>query len=96
MKPGCLKLQITLKVIYRQEIENGYTKNSTQIYFNFKAQAAIYDLDIDDCPETSRQTILSKVQKGLDKASGRIIESIDFEYITISIYNSFPRDSYIQ
>ena len=55
----CFKTQITLKVIFRRETENGGTKCLPPIYFNFKPKTVTNDLDVDDSLETSNQTILS-------------------------------------
>lgn len=55
----CFKTQISLKVIFRRETENGGTKCLPPIYFNFKPKTVTNDLDVDDSLETSNQTILS-------------------------------------
>ena len=85
MRP--FKFQITLKLTFRQELENSKIKYSLLIFFNSKAQTVVNDLDIDDSSETSNQIILSKVQKWLSKDSGWIIESVDIDYIGIYIYS---------
>lgn len=55
----CFKTQISLKVIFRRETENGEIKCLPPIYFNFKPKTVTNDLDVDDSLETYNQTILS-------------------------------------
>ena len=87
------KLQITLQVTFVKEAENVETKHSPQIYFNSKHKALVNDLDIDGSLNTSYQTILSRIKNWLGEGSGWVFESIDGEYINISIYSALVESS---
>ena len=80
---GC-KSQIALKAAFWKETENNETKYNPQIYFHYDVQTVVRDLDIDDYfLMIFYQITLSGVQKLLSKDIGRIIESIDGDYINI-------------
>ena len=88
----CFKIEIMLQVTLHKKIGNSETTYPPQIYFPFKSQTVVNDLDIDNSIKTS-QTILSRIQKWLGESSGW---STDSECIKIHIYNPLVGNSYIQ
>ena len=84
-----LKYQITLKVFLSKykKTENFF------LYFNFVTKTVInskYTLD-KSSPET-----FNRIENCISEESGWIIESIDSEYVNISIYNPLSESTYIQ
>ena len=90
------KFQITLKVTFCKEIGSDETKYLPQIYFSSKTQTMVNDLDINDSLNTSHQIVLAKIQKMFGESSCRIIESVDGDYVTVSLYNLQAGSSYTQ
>ena len=64
---------------------------SPAIYFVSKIQTVDDELDMDNSLDRSFQTTLSRIDKWLDESVGWIIESVDSDYINISIYNPLAR-----
>ena len=89
------KFQIMLQVTFPKEIKNYRAKYLPPIFSNPKTQADVNDLDINGL-KVFYHTVLSRLQKWLGEGSGWINESIDVEYINISIYNPLVGRSYIQ
>ena len=86
------KYQITVKVLFRKHKENGDIEIAP-VYFNSMIKTVInfgYDLD------KSFHEILYRIDDWINEGTAWIIESINGEYVTISIYNPLSGSSYIQ
>ena len=71
------KYQITLKVLLRKHKENGEIEFAP-VYFNYTTKAMMnskYDL------EKCFQKIIYRIDDWINEGSGRVIESINREYI---------------
>ena len=80
-----------LKIIERK----GKTKYDT-FYSHSKAETIINESDIDDLVESICTTIISNIQKSLEKSSGSVIDSVIEHNISISKYNPLAGSSYIK
>ena len=77
----CFKYLITVKVLLRKHKENGDIEFAL-VYFNSTTKTAInceYNLD------KSFQEILYRIDNWINEESGWMTESIDAEYVNISI-----------
>ena len=86
------KYQITVKVLLSKHKVNGDIKLAP-VYFNSATKTVInfeYDLD------KYFQEILYKIDNWINERSGRVIESINCEYVNISIYSPSSGISYIE
>ena len=85
------KYQITVKVLLGKHKENGDI-GLTPVFFDSTGKTVIkseYDLD------KSFQEILYRIDNSINEASGWVIESVDGEYVNISIY-SLSGSTYIE
>ena len=76
------KYQVTIKFLSNKYTENGY-KEFAPVYFNSATKTVInseYMLD------KSFQKILYRINHWINKGSGWVIESIEAEYVSISIF----------
>ena len=86
------KYQVTVKVLLRKSKENGDVEY-TPVNFNSTTKTVInleYDLD------KSFQKILYRIDNSINEESGLVIESVDFEYVKISIYSPLSGNIYIE
>ena len=86
------KYQITVEVLLSKQKRNGGIEFSP-VYFNSTIKTVInfeYHLD------KSFQVILYRIDNWINEGSGWVIESIDAEYMNISIYSPLSRNSYIE
>ena len=86
------KYQITVKVLLRKSKENTDIEFAP-VCFNSATKTVInfeYDLD------KSFQEILYRIENWINEGSGWINESMDGEYVNISIYSPLSRSSYIK
>ena len=86
------KYQTTLKVLLSKYKENT-DREFAPVYFNFTCKTVIalkYDLN------ESFQEILYRIDNWISERYGWIIESIDAEYVNISIYSPLSGSSYIE
>ena len=86
------KYEITVKVLLRKHKEDGDIE-FTPAYFNSATKTVIdfkYTLD-----KSSRE-ILYRIDNWVNEGSGWVIESINSEYVNISIYSSLSTRSCIE
>ena len=87
------KYQITLTVLLCKHKIN-VDIECASVYFNSASKTVItfdkYDLD------KSFQEILYKVDKWVNEGTGRIIQSVEAQYVNISIYNPLIGSTYIE
>ena len=63
------------------------------VYFNFSTKTVInFRLDLDK----SFQEVLFRIDNCVDKWSCWIVETVDAEYVNISVYSPLPRSTYIK
>ena len=86
------KYQITVKALLRKNKQNGeiefvlvYFNSTTKRVINFK-----YDLD------KSFQRVLCRIDNWINEGSNWIIESVDAEYMNISVYSPLSGSTYIK
>ena len=87
------KYQITVKVLLRKDKQNGEIKFAP-VYFNSIFKTVInfkYKKS-----EKSFQEILYRIDNWINKGSGWITESVDAEYMNVSVYNPLSRSTYIK
>ena len=85
------KYQITLKVLFKKYKPNGEIE-FTPVYYNSLTKLVInhrYKLN------KSFQEILYSIDSWINEESGRIVESIESQYINISTYKPLVGSSYI-
>ena len=80
-----------MKALLEKHKENGDIKFAL-IYFNFTAKTVINSEYLDK----SFREILYRNNNWVNKGSGWMIESIDAEYVNISIYTSLSGSTYIK
>ena len=85
------KYQIKVKVLLRKHNENGYIEFAP-VYFNSTTKTIINSKYVLD---KSFQDILYKIDNWIDEGSGWVIESIDAEYVNITICSPLSASSYI-
>ena len=86
------KYLITVKGLLNKHKENGEIE-FPPVYFNSTTRTVIgseYDLD------KSFQEIIYRIDNWINEGSDWVIESIDAEYINISIYSPLSGSSYIE
>ena len=86
------KYQISVKVLFKKHRENGDIKFAP-VYFNFTTYTLInseYDLD------KSFQEILYRIDNWINEGSGWVTESINEEYVNISVFSPLSGISYIK
>ena len=86
------KYQITVKVLLRKDKQNGEIEFAP-VYFNSTTETAInlkYDLD------KSFQEVLYRIDNWINEGSGWIIESVDAEYVNISVYSPSSERTHIK
>ena len=86
------KYQITVKILLSKHKENEGTEFAP-VSFNSTTKTVInleYDLDI------SFQEILYRIHNWINEGSGWVIESVDAEYVNISIYSLLSGSTYIE
>ena len=86
------KYQITVKVLLRKHKENGGIEFAP-VYFNSTTNTVVnseYDLD------KSFQEILHRIHNWINEGSGWVIESVDAEYVNVSIFSPLSGSTYIQ
>ena len=87
------KYQITATVLLCKRKQNGDIEYAPA-YFNSAAKTVTnsekYDLD------KSFQKILYRIDKWVNEGSGWIIESIETQYVNISIYSPLIENTYIE
>ena len=87
------KYQITVTVLLRKHKQNGdveyapvYSNSATKTVINFDK----YDLD------KCFQEILYRIDNWINEGSGWIIESVEAQYVNISVYSPLIRSTYIE
>ena len=89
----CFKYQIIVTVLLCKHKQNGDIENSP-VYFNSATKTVInsdkYDLD------KSFQEILYRIDNWINEGSGWIIESIEAQYVNISVYSPLIGSKYIE
>ena len=80
------KYQKTVKVLLSKHKENEGIEFAP-VYFNINSK---YMLD------KSLQDFLYKIYNWINEGSGRVIESIEAEYVNISVYSKFSWTTYIE
>ena len=87
------KYQIKVRVLLCKHKENGGIEYAP-VYFNSTTKTVInfdeYDLD------TSFQEILYRIDNWINEGSDWIIESIEAQYVNISIYSPLVGSTYIE
>ena len=87
------KYQITVKVLLCKYKENGDIVHAP-VYFNFATKTVInsdkYDLD------KSFQEILYRTDNWINEGSALLIDSIEAQYVNISIYSPLVGSTYIE
>ena len=86
------KYQVTVKVLLSKHKENGDIEFAP-VYFNSITKTVLnleYDLD------KSFQEIMYGIDNWINEGSGRIIESVDAEYVNISIFSPLSGNTYIE
>ena len=87
------KYQITAKVLLRKHKENGGIEFAP-VYFNSATKTVInsdkYILD------KSFQEILYRIDNWINEGSGCVIESVNKEYVNISIFSPLSGSTYIE
>ena len=87
------KYQIRVKVLLSKHKENGYIE-FTLVYFNFTTKTVInYDKYMLD---TSFQEILYRTDNWINEGSGWVIESVNKEYVNISIFSPLSGNRYTE
>ena len=81
-----------MKVLLRKHKENEDIK-FTPVYFNSTTKTIINSKYMFDKPF---QEILYRIDHWINEGSGWAIESIDADYVNISIYNPLSPNSYIE
>ena len=84
----------TLVFVFKK-IVNDYKTRYDTFYSNSKAEIIINESDIDDVFESIYTTIISNIQKSLEKGSGSITDSFIEHNISISKYKPLAGSSYI-
>ena len=85
------KYQITVKVLLRKDKENGDIEFAP-IYFNSTTKTVInFDYNL----AKFFQQILHRVDNWINEGSGWMIESIEAEYVNISIFSLLSANFYI-
>ena len=86
------KYQITVKALLRKDKQNGeiefaldYFNSTTKTVINFK-----YDLD------KFFKEVFHRIDNLINEGSGCITESVDAEYVNISVYSPLSRSTYIK
>ena len=79
------KYQKTVKVLLSKHKENEGIEFSP-VYFNFTTKRVINSKFMLD---KSLQDFLYKIYNRINEGSGRVIESIEAEYVNISVYSKF-------
>ena len=90
---------LVIKVTTALVIKKVETKDKTKydhFYSSSKIEIIINESDIDDVLESIYSTIISNIQKSLEKVLGWIIDSIIAHNIIISKYNPLAGSSYIK
>ena len=80
-----LKFMATLVLVFKKLESDDKTKYDT-FYSHSKAEIIISDSDIDDVFKSIYTTVISNIQKSLQKGSGLIIDSVIDHNISISKY----------
>ena len=75
----------TLVLVFKKLESDDKTKYDT-FYSHSKAEIIISDSDIDDVFKSIYTTVISNIQKSLQKGSGLIIDSVIDHNISISKY----------
>ena len=86
------RYKIPVKVLLRKDKQNGGIE-FTPVYFNSITKTVInfkYDLD------KSFQEVLYRIEYWINKGSDWIIESVDAEYVNISVYSPISGNTYIK
>ena len=86
------RYKIPVKVLLRKDKQNGGIE-FTPVYFNSITKTVInfkYDLD------KSFQEVLYRIEYWINKGSDWIIESVDAEYVKISVYSPISGNTYIK
>ena len=86
------RYQITMKVLLRKHKKNGDTEFAP-VFFNSTAKTIISSKDM---LNRSFEEILYRIDNWINKGSGWVIESIDAEYVNISICSPLSASSYIK
>ena len=90
---------LVIKVTTALVIKKIETKDKTKydnFYSSSKIEIIINESDIDDVLESIYSTIISNIQKSLEKGLGWIIDSIIDHNIIVSKYNPLAGSSYIK
>ena len=86
------KYQITVKVLLSKYKGNG-DREFAPVYINSAIKTVINSEYILD---KSFQEILSRIDNWINEGSGRLIESIEAEYMNISIFSPLSGSAYIE
>ena len=86
------KYQITMTDLLHKNKMDGDTEFSP-VYFNSATKTVI---NFEYCFDKFFQEILSRIDNWINKGSGWIIESIDGEYVNISVYSPLIGSTYIE
>ena len=89
------KFVTTLVLVFRK-IESGNKTKYDIFYSNSKAEIIIKESTIDDVLQSIYTTIITKIQKSLEKGSGWIIDSVIDHTISILKCNHLAGSSYIK
>ena len=87
-----LKVSKAVKVLLSKHKENEGIEFAP-VYFNFTTKTVInskYMLD------KSLQDFLYRIYNWINEGSGRVIESMEAEYVNISVYSKFSWTTYIE
>ena len=87
---------MTTLVLVIEKIERKYKTKYDNFYSNSKPEVIINESDIDDVFESIYSTIISNIQKFLQKGSDWMIDSVIDHTISISKYNPLSESSYIK
>ena len=77
------KFVITLVLVF-EKIESEFKTKYDNIYLSSKVEIIIYESGIDDVFKSACATIITNIQKSLEKGSGWIIDSVVDHTISIS------------
>ena len=86
------KFVITLVLVFKK-IESEDKTKYENFYSSSKAEIIIHESDIDDVFQSVYATIITNIQKSLEKSSGWIIDSVIDNIISISKCNPLVRSN---
>ena len=87
---------MTTLVLVFKEIESEDKTKFDNFYSSLKAEIIISESDTVDVIKSIYTTVITHIQKPLEKVSGWIIDSVTDHTISISKYNSLAGSSYIK